>query len=144
MINIKVTPPNEKIVTNVINVSLDEVFLQKMFSVEVDIKKHTLKFLVNLPEWLLALTAFLNSEARWRFDTQLLLSGEHFVAIHEDDEIKIKIFDLNQMKIDWLFLTMKEAIFLHSKLISELIDAVRVSAGRELQIRDIDRLQLKQ
>lgn len=142
MLTIKVKSPNEKIITGIQGVSLDQIYLQNEFRIEVEKRQQTLKFEINLPEWLLSLTDFIKVQGDTDYDVQLLLSGEHFIAKRERGISKIRIFDLIKMKIDWLQLTVAELAVLHSRLVCELIDAVEQSAGRSLHIRDLDRLNI--
>ncbi len=142
MLKIKVTSPHEKIISGISDVSLDQIYLQNEFVIEVENREQVLKFEVNLPEWLLALTDFVKARQLTDFDVQLLLSGEHFIAKRNNSETKIRIFDHIRMKIDWLQVSASEMAVLHAKLVCELIDAVEKSAGRPLHIRDLDRLEI--
>ena len=140
---INVTYPNQRIVPELQSVSVNEVFGTNMFWISVKKGTSNFKFEVMLPEWLLELTTFLkNDSEKFEHKKLLLLSGEHFIAEKKGEAIKVRIFDHNKMKVDWLNLTEEEAKLLHARLVYELIKAVEKAAGKPLKIRDLDKLEI--
>ncbi len=145
MIFVEISHPEDaKLIWSSDGVILQNIFYHDYFWIAVENGDRKLKFEVNLPEWLLELTAFLKTKNQdMSYKKNMLLSGENFVAEWKNGGVKIKVFDHNNMKAEWLDLTHEEANLLHSRLVCELISAVDKAAGKPMQIRDLDRLEIR-
>ena len=140
--DVVVTPPTERIETDLASISLSSLFLQALFEVSVEQDARRITFEVNLPEWLQAFTVLLNKGTGTRIDELLLLSGERFVAENAADGIRIAVFDLVTHQTVSLALFREHANTLHAKLVCKLQSSVDRAAGRHLEISDIDQLAL--
>lgn len=138
--DVVVTPPTERIETDLASVSLSSLFLQALFEVSVEQDARRITFEVNLPEWLQAFTVLLNEGTGTRIDELLLLSGERFVAENAADEIRIAVFDLVTNQTVSLALSREHANTLHAKLVCKLQSSADRAAGRHLEISDIDQV----
>lgn len=141
-IDVIVSAPDEKIVTSGGRVSLQNIFLQRMFEISIHQDEKSVSFDVNLPEWLEALTKFLRQTNESTAQLQLVLSGEQFEARRLDGGLQIRVFDRKSSMSTWLTLSHAQARQFHAKLVAELCAAVDRSAGHHLEILDLDRVRL--
>ena len=74
----------------------------------------------------------------------MTLSGDNFIADKLNGLRRIKVYDHNQMQLNWLTLSEDEAKLLHARLVCELIETVEKAAGKPLKIRDLDSLEIQQ
>lgn len=141
-IDVIVSAPDEKIVASGGRVSLQNIFLQRMFEIAIHQDEKSVSFDVNLPEWLEALTKFLRQTNESTAQLQLVLSGERFEARRLDGGLQIRVFDRKSSMSTWLTLSHAQARQFHAKLVAELCAAVDRSAGHHLEILDLDRVRL--
>ena len=140
--NIEVIYPDEKIVTKGDSVSIHRIFMQNEFTLLVEIGDKKTKFDINLPEWLLALSKFLNDDAKSTNEI-LTLSGSPFQAEKYRDGCRLSVYDLISKKNQWLDLNQEELTMFHARLVCELIAAVKEAAGRPLKISELASLEIK-
>lgn len=140
--NIEVIYPNERIVTKNNSVSIHRIFIQNEFTILLEHGDAETKFDINLPEWILTLSNFLNGNDE-KANEILLLSGSRFQAEKYRDVYKLSIFDLITNERQWIVLNREEITLFHARLVCELIAAVKKAAGRPLRIKELDALELR-
>lgn len=143
---ISVRPPEDaKLIWNPDGVLLQNIFNHDYFWVLVEKDGSEIKFEINLPEWLTQLTRFLKETGEvLSYKKNMTLSGDNFIADKHNGLRRINVYDHNQMQLDWLTLSEDEARLLHARLVCELIETVEKAAGKPLNIRDIDNLEIQQ
>ena len=141
-VDVVVLAPVERIVAAEGIVSLRNIFLQRMFEIVITQDGKRMSFEVNLPEWLEAFSKFLREKSPTSIELPLVLSGDRFEAQRHDGGVRIRVFDLKSSRSRWLGLTHAQATEFHAKILAELCAAVDRSAGRHVEISDLDRVRL--
>ena len=140
--NIEVIYPDQRIVTKGDSVSIHRIFLQNEFTLTVELGDRKITFDVNLPEWLLTLSKFLNSDAK-SIRELMTLSGSRFQAEKHKGGCKFLVYDLSRRESHWLDLNFEEVTMFHARLVCELIAAVKNAADRSLKIDELASLELQ-
>lgn len=139
-----VEPPLGKIVTRGRPIEISNVFMQDEFALRLLLSGQVFTWNVTLPEWLEALTLLLNMKGDSEVRRLLTLSGEHFVARKNGDNIAVKIFDTDLKKELFLDLTTSQAKMLHAEIAESLVRTVREAMDSHVEMLGLETILLHQ
>jgi hypothetical protein len=143
-LEVLVEPPLGKIVTRGRPIEISNVFMQDEFALRLLLSGQVFTWNVTLPEWLEALTLLLNMKGDSEVRRLLTLSGEHFVARKNGDNIAIKIFDTDLKKELFVDLTTSQAKMLHAEIAESLVRTVRKAMDSHVEILGLETILLHQ
>lgn len=141
MFPLEVIAPKAKILVRDGKVVLGSFFIHDEFVVHIKIGSKDYTFEIDLPEWLEALTYFLNADCT-EYKTILLVSGEKFEVKKDNDTLSIRVFNKLSGKGEFLTLSDAETRYLHKMLRSSLETTVEQSAGQPVEIIGIDKFDI--
>ncbi|MFO0475923.1 MAG: hypothetical protein ACK52K_12310 [Alphaproteobacteria bacterium] len=143
-LEVLVEPPLGKIVTRGRPIEISNVFMQDEFALRLLLSGQVFTWNVTLPEWLEALTLLLNMKGDSEVRRLLTLSGEHFVARKNGDNIAIKIFDTDLKRELFVDLTTSQAKMLHAEIAESLVRTVREAMDSHVEILGLETILLHQ
>jgi hypothetical protein len=118
--------------------------MQDEFALRLLLSGQVFTWNVTLPEWLEALTLLLNMKGDSEVRRLLTLSGEHFVARKNGDNIAIKIFDTDLKRELFVDLTTSQAKMLHAEIAESLVRTVREAMDSHVEILGLETILLHQ
>ena len=143
-LEVLVEPPLGKIVTRGRPIEISNVFMQDEFALRLCLSGQVFAWNVTLPEWLEALTLLLNMKGDSEVRRLLTLSGEHFVARKNGDNIAIKIFDTDLKRELFVDLTTSQAKMLHAEIAESLVRTVREAMDSHVEMLGLETILLHQ
>lgn len=141
MIEILVESPNVSLITKNGRVNLHGIFLQDDFFIHFPIEGKFCIARLNLPEWLIHFTKFLNSKQN--YESQMILSGDQFRGqCRSDGLIEVIVFDKESCSECCLTWERQEAVQVHRALYNVLHRAIDQAAGRPTSVENDELIHL--
>lgn len=131
-------PPNAKLIRGR-RIDILNIFFHEEFEVTVSTTSQRVRFNLNLPEWLPALTAFLRT-APPVSTNELTRLGDSLTIERSGDTFRIDRYDLDARDRVHLALTMPQLRALHGRLVAELIVAAHRAADGFVELDGLELL----
>jgi len=139
---IHVQPPLDAKLIRGRRIHIGQMFIHREFDVTVATRTQRVRFGLDLPEWLEALTKFLRSDPRASVDEQLLM-GSRFSIDCAGRILRVDCYDKDTRTRVQLELTEIQLRALHGRLVAELIVAAHRAADAFVQIDGIELLDIQ-